>query len=274
MRIATYNLLNSAVGWKQRLAAIADELTVLDADIVAMQEAPTHAKDKQSLIDFFRDNTSYAYALHLRYPEDPAEDDRPEGLAFLSKHPIEAVWSSWDDDRATANNWAAKAVVDWRGASLGVTNVHLDWEHRVGREQHIVEIVRDVTEKHPCDHDILCGDLNDDVDSRVARYLEGEVSIAGSGTRWRDLAHTWHAVLGEVAPITVNFYGNPWRGETVDEVPARFDRIYLRRGKSSQDLRVVRAGLFGKEPANRLGIVPSDHYGVFVDLLEPRVEGA
>ena len=170
MRIATYNLWNSTVSWAQRLAAIAEELTVLDADVVAMQEAPTQATDKQSLIDFFRENTPYAYGVHLNYPEEPAEGDRPEGLAFLSKLPNEAVWSSWEDDRATANNWAAKAVVDCCGASLGVTNVHLDWEHRASREQHIAEIVRDVTEKCPCDHDILCGDFNDDVDSLVARF--------------------------------------------------------------------------------------------------------
>ena len=273
MRIATYNLWNSTVSWAQRLAAIAEELTVLDADVVAMQEAPTQATDKQSLIDFFRENTPYPNGLHLKYPEEPDEGDSPEGLAILSKRPVEPVWSSWEDDRATANNWAAKAVVDCCGASLSVTNVHLDWEHRASHEQHIAEIVRDVTEKCPCDHDILCGDFNDDVDSRVARFLAGEVSIAGSSTQWRDLAHAWHAVLGEVAPITVNFAGNPWRAETGDEVPARFDRIYLRSGKSSRNLRVVRAGLFGKERANSLGIVPSDHFGVFVDLKDRRVQG-
>jgi hypothetical protein len=29
---------------------------------------------------------------------------------------------------------------------------------------------------------------------------------------------------------------------------------------------VIGAGLFGNAPANSLGIVPSDHYGVYVDL--------
>jgi hypothetical protein len=30
--------------------------------------------------------------------------------------------------------------------------------------------------------------------------------------------------------------------------------------------QVIASGLFGREPANRFGIVPSDHYGVFIDL--------
>jgi hypothetical protein len=75
--------------------------------------------------------------------------------------------------------------------------------------------------------------------------------------------------FGEATPITLDFLGNPRRlGEKVHQSPTRVDRIYLRSRRSSRKLRVRRAGLFGKEPANLSGIIPSDHYGVFVDLEE------
>jgi endonuclease/exonuclease/phosphatase family metal-dependent hydrolase len=274
VRIATYNLWNSTFNWSQRLAAIVDELAFLDADIVAMQEAPTNATDTQSFVDFFREHTRYPHALHLEYPEEPEEGVRTEGLALLSKLPFTDAWVSWQDDRVTGNNWAVKVVVEWRGTSLGITNVHLDWEQEVSREQHVVHIVRELIDKRPCAYDILCGDFNDDVDSLVARFLEGQASIAACNTQWRDLAHEGHEAMGEAAPITLDFLGNPrWAGEKVDQAPARYDRIYLRSGAASRELRVLRAGLIGKEPANRSNVVPSDHYGVFVDLEEPAIRG-
>jgi hypothetical protein len=31
-------------------------------------------------------------------------------------------------------------------------------------------------------------------------------------------------------------------------------------------VEVMHAGIFGKEPTNTFGIVPSDHYGVYADI--------
>ena len=270
MRIATYNLWNSTFDWERRLYAAMEELAMLDADVVGMQEAPTHAPGGRAFTDFLRDRTNYPHALHVAYPVEPDESGRPEGLAFLSKLPLEDVRFNWEDEAATANNWAAKVVVDWHGASLGIANVHLDWEQAASRERHMDRIVQELIYECGCQHDILCGDFNEDVDSPVSEFLEARESSAGRGAQWRDLARSWHSALGEAAPVTVDFTGNPrWKGQTVDSAPARFDRIYLRSGESSRDLRVVRAGLFGKAPSNRFGIVPSDHYGVFVDLEVP-----
>jgi len=270
MRIATYNLWNSTFNWTQRLAAIVEELAALDADIVAMQEVPTQATESQPIIDFLREQTGYSHALHLEYPEEPDEGTRREGLALLSKFPVENARANWEDDRATSNNWAVKVVMDWTGTSLGVTNVHLDWQQAASREQHIARIVGELIDKRPCDYDILCGDFNDDVDCLVARFLEGKALIGTRSTQWRDLDHAAQAAHGEVAQITMDFLGNPrWKGKHIDGASGRFDRIYLRNEGSSRDLRVLRSGLFAKEPTNRFGIVPSDHYGVFVDLDEP-----
>ncbi len=269
MRIATYNLWNSTTNWARRLAAIVEELTFLDADIVALQEAPTQARDRQSLVDFFREETDYPHVIQLEEPEAPDEGERPEGLAFISKLPFEAVRTNWERV-ATNNNWAMKIAVDWKGRSLGVTNVHLDYRQASSREQHIARIVRELIDSHSCDYEILCGDFNDELDSLLARFLEGRASIEGYRTQWRDLAYAWHANLGESPPVTLDFLNNPrWQDEVSNETPARFDRLYLRTSESSLGIQILQAGIFGREPHNRFGIIPSDHYGVFVDLQEP-----
>ncbi len=99
----------------------------------------------------------------------------------------------------------------------------------------------------------------------MAMYLEGRVGVVRAARPWRD------AVAGSVAPatapMTIDFVYNPrWKGSAVPERSGRYDRIYL-RGNAGRPAPSVRAsGLFGRQPANRFGIVPSDHYGVFVDL--------
>ena len=266
MRIATYNLWNSPFDWSRRLTAIVDELAALDADVVALQEAPTCAGDGLSFADTLRGRTAYPYVLHLAYPGPPAIDERPEGLALLSKLPPTEVAVNWDGGKDTANSWAARAVLSWQGETLGVTNAHLDWEHSAGRERQILRIVRDMVERQPCTYDVLCGDFNDGDTSLVARFLEGSASVGGYVTTWRDLAREGR---GGITPATLDFGGNPrFQGKGVNRPAERFDRVYLRDDARSRGIRVRRAGLFGREPANRFGIVPSDHYGVWVDVCE------
>jgi endonuclease/exonuclease/phosphatase family metal-dependent hydrolase len=65
MRIATYNLWNSAVNWEQRLAAMVDEFRALSADVVALQEAPTEAAPGRSLAAYLEAETGYPQVLHL-----------------------------------------------------------------------------------------------------------------------------------------------------------------------------------------------------------------
>jgi maltose 6'-phosphate phosphatase len=268
MRVATYNLWNSPVNWERRLAAIVDELRVLSADVVALQEAPTEAAPGRSLTAYFEAETGYREVRHVPYPEDEADDDRPEGLALLSRHSLGPVWTSWADGAATHNSFAVKVDVEIGGASVGFTNVHLDWESPDHRLQAITELVS-WGERHPADIEILCGDFNDPEDGPVAAYLEagpGRGAAVPPETRmWQDAVV--YSVGRTAAPMTLDPLRNPrWAGSVVSERPARFDRIYLRSSSSRSAPRVVASGLFGREPANRLGIVPSDHYGVFVDL--------
>jgi endonuclease/exonuclease/phosphatase family metal-dependent hydrolase len=266
-RIATYNVWNASTNWANRLAAIAEEVARLDADIVALQEVPVEAEPGLPIPDYLRAHTPYPRVLHLPYPGPADKREWPEGLAFLSQHPLTDVRANWQGGRPTENSWAARTVIQWQGRSLGVTNVHLDWRHAESRARHIVRIVRELIEARPCDIEVLCGDFNDDNDAPVLRFLAGQVELDGYRTGWRDLAEEWHAARGEPAPVTLDFRENPrWQPKGITAPSKRFDRIYLRTTASTADIHAEQLGVFGKVPANSLGIVPSDHYGLVVDL--------
>jgi maltose 6'-phosphate phosphatase len=267
LRLATYNVWNAKTNWPNRLAALVEELGTLDADIVALQEVPFEASPGLPIDQFFREQTAYPHVHYLPYPGPADKREWPEGLAFLSKHPLEDVRVNWADGQPTENSWGARAVVRWQGISLGVTTVHLDFRHADSRERHIVRIVRDLIDAHPSELDILCGDFNDDGDAPSLRFLEGRADLHGYRTVWRDLAVEWHAARGEVPPVTLDFQNNPrWKARSIISPSKRFDRIYLRQANGVAAPRILNVGLFGQEPVNSLGVVPSDHYGLYADL--------
>jgi maltose 6'-phosphate phosphatase len=129
LRVATFNIWNSKRNWSRRLAGAVEELSHLDADVVALQEAPVQAAPGLPLDRFLRDQTAYPHVLHLPYPGPADKREWPEGLAFLSKLPIDGVRVNWEDGQPTENSWAGRIVIRWGGGSLGITNVHLDWRH-------------------------------------------------------------------------------------------------------------------------------------------------
>ena len=270
MRIATYNLWNAVTNWPQRLAGIAEELCGLDADIVAAQEAPTQASESMLLADYLRGHTQYPHVLHLPCNETPRGEDRPEGLAFLSKLPLTNVQTNWRDGFDNENSWGARVVIDWNGVSLGVTNVHLDWKHADSRERHIVNIVREMIDAQPADIDILCGDFNDDGGASSLAFLAGSVTLHGYRNQapWSDLALEWHTACGETPPVTLDFEHNPrWKPKQIGGPSKRFDRIYLSARSPDLEPRTAAVGVFGQHPTKVAGIVPSDHYGLYVDLM-------
>jgi maltose 6'-phosphate phosphatase len=270
-------LWNTTFNWEQRLAAIVDELHALAADVVVMQEAPSEASVGRSLAAYFEAESCYPHVLHLAYDVAPDEGDRPEGLALLSNFPWREIWTNWGQGAMTHNNWAAKVIMEMPGQTqdqtpgqtLGITNVHLDWEHQDRRMQGIVDIVERLIEPHPADIELLCGDFNDYEDGPIAAYLEerahSQGAVPGLATPWQDAVASSMGLT--TAPVTLDFAGNPrWKDAPVNERPGRFDRIYVRSAGGRPAPRVTASGLFGQQPANRFGIVPSDHYGVFVDL--------
>ena len=265
MRIATYNLCNSTCNWHERLYAIVEEIASLEADVVAMQEAPSQVLESSSFVQFFKETTDYLEVSHLSYPEEENEGLRSEGLAILSRLPVRDVRTNWENNALTENNWAARVTLEWSGVSLSLTNVHLDWENARSRQRYIARIVSELIDSCSTDYDILCGDFNEGSQGAISQMLQQQTTMQDYNTQWTDLAVLAYSALGQSPPSTlisnIDSSEGTLDGESSDR---RFDRIYLRANDKAEP-RVSGAGLFGMGSNGRM-IVPSDHCGVYVDI--------
>lgn len=68
--------------------------------------------------------------------------------------------------------------------------------------------------------------------------------------------------------VTVDFRNNPrWQGGNSVEVNQRFDRILMMDPYPRDFPRLLLFDTFGKSIDSQTGLAPSDHWGVFADLL-------
>lgn len=266
IRVATLNLWNSGnTGHLQveRLHATAEALIRLDADVIALQEVSMDLGDDTDAAHWLAVRTGHAHVLVHRYA-----DTQGEGLAFLARVPIRPRPAPGGVDMAL------RIETTIGGVSLALTNVHLDWRSVLTREWQVVEIVSALTHDSGGDqYEILLGDFNSYPESSVYQFLAGQQSLHGQATvPWHDLARTW-AELAHSAPAAMLDFGrNPrWRDSPTLDRPARVDWIPFRdtfaSGLVSPSL--TGGGIFGDEKTSIARVVPSDHYGVHVDLFVP-----
>ena len=158
--------------------------------------------------------------------------------------------------------------------------MHLEWRSILARERQTVSLLSWINGRTAANrYEVLCGDFNCTPDSSVYRCLRGQQSLLGHHTRsWHDLPRYAAEREGTTARPTLDVWTNPrWRDSPTLELPMRLDWIML-RDVFNTGLRypeVPMAGLFGVEPSAHNGLVPSDHYGVFVDMefAEPESRG-
>lgn len=261
LKIACYNLWNSQEFTFAWVKSIVAELRSLDADIIALQEVPKHFNEFEELAtDYLADCVGYLFKTFVRYP---SEDD--EGLAFLAKHPIESVKSSWEGVHdIEKNQFALRVSVQVEDVRFAFTNVHLSSQPSpiIVREEQIVAVIRWIdalTTKGT--HEILLGDFNCYPQSSVHRFLCGHQSLLGESTYWHDLASVYQA-RSEPEP-TLDFSNNPrWWDSNTLELDGRFDWIMLKDAYPKPCPEVQNVCIFGKSKHYSRENSPSDHYGV------------
>jgi len=270
MRIATFNLWNSSVLWPARLKAACEELTRIDADVVALQEVPFAVGERDAsylgnVADFISENTRNAYCVFRQYP-----DDTTEGVAFISKHPFSTVEAGWETSFTDLGDCGLRVTIDIKGLMVGITNVHLDYRSIATREKQIVA-VSDWIEARSEEPflEFLCGDFNCYPESSVYRFLMGQQTIRGQAASvWHDLASSYAAKTGAPPMPTLDFLTNPrWKSTPTLEVPARFDWILLKDRWPLKSPSVTLVERFGLNPTPQAQVVPSDHYGVLADVV-------
>jgi len=269
MRIATYNIWNSPTDQLERLYALCEELTRIDADIVALQEVPLDEMKSGEVANVARiigDYTPYAHTVFRKYPDDI------ERLGFVSKHPFTSVEAGWDTQWDALCDCGLRVKVNVGGVEIAVTNVHLIWNDISHRERQILDATDWIAARtSPSTYEFLCGDFNCPPDSSVHRYLAGQQSLAGKHQRgWYDLAVCQSARTGVAPPITLDTIHNPRFAGNAPVyplfVPARLDWMLLKHTGSLPSPVLTNVELFGTQPTPKANIVPSDHYGVLCDL--------
>lgn len=268
MRIVTYNLWNARIRWPERLDAASEELARLGADVVALQEVAAWVgeHDGRDSARYLAERCGYGHVETWLYPDDP-----DEGLAFLSKQPLRAVEAGWNTGLPALENCGLRACVSVGATEVAITNVHLDWKNIATREAQIAQVLAwiEARSEEGC-YEVLCGDFNCPPDSSVYRFVMGQQSLLGKGIQpWHDLARFYAERAGGSPEPTLDFWGNPrWRDAPTLDIPMRLDWILLQDvfGTALRYPDVLDAGVFGAEPTPRARVVPSDHYGVYVDL--------
>lgn len=266
MRFATYNIWNAPTRQLARRDALTTALVQLEADVIALQEVSTaFGTGTHDAGAVLADHSNYPYHYFRAYPHDP-----DEGLAILSRHPLDTVGAAWDEPHAVLPGCAIRAGVMIAGYHFSLVNLHLDWSSIVVREHQITQVVAWHTAcKAPGSWSVLCGDFNAIPDSSIYRFLQGQQSLHGVETPpWIDLA-AYAAFVNRNAPAaTLDFATNPrWTNTPRLDIPMRVDWLMLGLDIEQHVPHVQAVELFGCAPLAPSQVVPSDHYGVYADLV-------
>ncbi|WP_214712188.1 endonuclease/exonuclease/phosphatase family protein [Exiguobacterium sp. s55] len=249
MRIATFNLCNNPTLWSKRIESICATVKMIDADVLALQEVKTHVEGEQgiSVAEQIAHETGYPFCVFLAYPDSP-----DEGLAILSNIPLDTHDAIWHHDVEEANYCAMRVTFQAAGHTFGLTNVHLNWRSPDIRETQVRAVREWIGEGER--YELLCGDFNDNPQSEIYRDLTAH--------RWIDVA-TCHR--GGDEP-TLDYRHNPYlKQDALLKRPSRYDWMLLRHDEGNVPL-ISSVDVFGKTSDSITDMLPSDHYGVLLDL--------
>lgn len=249
MRIATFNIWNKPISWFERIESICSTVKAVHADVIALQEVKAHLVGEQGIdvANHIANETDYSFCAFHAYPDSP-----DEGLAVLSNIPLDTIALIWDQEIEESNYCAMRVTFQVEGHTFGLTNVHLNWRSPDIREAQVRTVHEWIGEGER--YELLCGDFNDDPQSEIYRYLTEHC--------WVDVA-THHK--GGDKP-TLDYVHNPYLNQGPSLKPAlRYDWIFLRQ--NVEDIPFIsNVDLFGNTVVTSTGVLPSDHYGVVLDL--------
>lgn len=257
MRVLTWNLWWRFGPWQERQPAITDELCRVAPDIAFLQEVWSHEDDDQA--------QRLANAAGMHVERTTAGDGQPQefGNAILSRWPIERVEQialSGPSGRPSHRS-ALLCRIHTPVEPLLVVVTHLAWQYDKSalREVQLGEIVTAIEHHRSEDRPVLLGgDLNAVPDSDEIRRLTGLSASYSPGLVFTDC---WAAV-GDGPGIT-------WSRDNLNSAEAlwprrRLDYVLVSWPRSKPWCNPLSAELVGVDEQD--GVVPSDHYGVVVEL--------
>jgi endonuclease/exonuclease/phosphatase family metal-dependent hydrolase len=256
MRIATFNIWNNQTLWVERLAAICEVVKDIDPDVIAIQEVRTSIDGKKGInvAQHIANQTGYPFCIFKEYPDSP-----DEGLAFLSKIPISTQDVIWQKNTKESNYCAIRITFKYGDYEFGITNVHLNWKSTMIRKEQIRAVHNWIFgENNARTYEILCGDFNDEPNSSIHHYLTDH--------HWIDVAQSIEKHNNIKAQPTLDYLNNiNIKNDSNLKLQVRYDWILINKNTNLNLPSIDNMEVFGNTISKTL-ILPSDHYGVLMDI--------
>lgn len=247
MRIASLNIWNLQGSETRRQKYLPDHISKIDSDVILLQEVSIDKSFLPQSVSI-ASKCGYEYQLYFKAGEWKG---REEGLAILSKFPIQSQYSrqlSTGIDNMGRIVCGAQIKLE-DNSSLYVFNTHLAYP--VDAEDDRVKQVIDICEflnQIDFDNDdkiILGGDFNDEPNSKVIQNL--------SKFRWKLVdAH------GESCNEPTFSSKNPYADERL-VVDRKIDHLFLR-----ENINIKNAKIYDEKTLTEH--FSSDHYAISVDI--------
>jgi len=265
VRIASWNVWGRYGPWEARLPVIIENLSAINADILALQEVWEDDERNQA--------REIAKALGYGEPVYAANLERDgarSGNAVLSRWPIArhgvrtlprtGEHDAVDEERE--ERLCVFAEVDGPRGAIQVFCAHLSWsdDHSSIRQNQVADICRFVREQRPRQFPaVLCGDLNADPSSDEIRMLTGRAASPVPRVVFRD---AWEAA-GNEGPGYTWSNDNPFAAASLD-LERRIDHVMVGHPKLGGVGHVLAAQVAGDVPVD--GMWGSDHLAMVAEL--------
>jgi len=269
IRLASLNIWNRNENWEKRKVLIAKELKEIDPDLVAFQEVKRDS-DVNSAQEIASMLVGYQWIF---YPE--AEDyEKSSGIAILSKFPIENNYllrlSRFMQDRLDSGNKLLGIIeIKIKNFSLffGTTWLSMSSQAQNRTVQEIKYFLENQIGRGSKSAIVLAGDFNNETDDPI-KIIE-KIGRKGLLNITKDKTIiTW--------PMSKKGFVDSWKkkhpGEkmTFKIIPRQIDYIFV---ENNHLVKILKVDKFANK-ADKDGLYPSDHLGLYCDLVIQDNEGS
>ena len=265
VRIATWNVWGRYGPWEARLTVIVENLSAINADILALQEVwddddRNQAREIAKALGY----SEPVYAPNLE------RDGARSGNAVLSRwpiarHEVRTLPRRGEEDAIDEEGEERLCVfaeVDGPRGAIQVFCAHLSWsdDHSSIRQNQVADICQFVRDQRPRQFPaVLFGDLNADPASDEIRMLTGRAASPVPRVVFRD---AWEAA-GNDGPGYTWSNDNPFAAASLD-LERRIDHVMVGHPKLGGVGHVLAAQVAGDVPVD--GMWGSDHLALVAEL--------
>lgn len=242
LHVATFNILNLADRWPERLPLILADMAALQPDLLGLQE----------VVYVMQQDRIIGAAGEGRYAAHRAWAGRPEhGNTLLVREPLTA--SDWDRLDLGLGRSVGRGRLTLPGgatALVAVTHLHHEVPAEAVRDEQARQLLSWMDAAPAADAQIVVGDFNaEPVEATHARMLAAGFASAYAAANGEDPPVTWPSGLQAPAMDT-------------DGDPGCLDYVWVRGA-----VRVVAARLaFHRPDPDDPTLFPSDHLGISAHL--------